>query len=225
MNRQGLALLCSLLLASAGFAQSLGELAKKEKERRQKTKGPVRVIDAEALKHGRPESAPEDGTNGDGGQATAEPVGPGQSSASASPRSSPSASGAGSLAEMKDRRQKCADDLRTAEEEKKRQQALFDQGIAQVAVIDTTTGPKPQGTPVGTPYRQVGVDRNGVPIRVPAGNPEAKVNVEGSRVSCSQALGNSSKYPQEASKCAEMQKRISAADERIKKALDCVRSR
>lgn len=43
--RTSLTILFLLVLVGSGFAQSLGELARKEKERRGKTKGPVRVIE------------------------------------------------------------------------------------------------------------------------------------------------------------------------------------
>ena len=103
----------------------------------------------------------------------------------------------------------------------KRQQALLDRGVAQVATIDTTKGPHPP-RPSKDVYYPVVVARTGPQI---GGQGGAKVDVEGTLIPCSQALGNSSKYPNEAKKCAEIKNKIAKADAKRQKALRCLQSR
>lgn len=228
-GRIGATLGCLLLLVSASFAQSLAELAKKERERRKQNKGNVRVIDDEVLRQGRPQDAvtPSEGNEGEATQGPTPPASGTSDGGSAfsSARPSTTASGRTSLNELKERREKCDEQLRRAEDEKKRQQALFDQGVTSVATIDTTR-PRVKGAPAGTPggMRSVGVDRNGNPIWVPA-SPPAKIDVAGSRISCNEALSSSSKYPAEASQCGSIKRRIESADAAIRQAGDCLRSR
>lgn len=141
IKRQALPIACCFFFASMGYAQSLADLAKKEKERRQQIQRA-----RESLKQGRPESVrPESSVPGGSARgasffrpSTGDVRGLEQASAATAARSRP-----------------CEGELTKAEAEKKNQQGLY-QGIARVAVIDT-------------PCRQVGVDRNGVLLRVPPG--------------------------------------------------------
>lgn len=218
--RPSVTILFLLFLIGSGFAQSLGELARKEKERRAKTKGPVRVIDDRALSVGRPADestsaespAPES-------QAPEPPSAP--SPAQTAGRLSP-ASGKSSSNTLGDRRRGCDEALRKAEAEKARQKARFDEGVAQVATIDTTKpgleNPNWKGGRRAGPYTYV-------PGGGGTGGSGARVNVEGTRVSCAVALGDPSGYPQESRKCGEIKLRIEAADVEIERALDCLRRR
>ena len=138
-------------------------------------------------------------------------------------RSTSSTGGESSLEKLRARREKCEKQLQKAEEEKSRYQASYDEGVAERAVIDTT-GPRNPSGGVRTPPI-VGRDQNGNPIYGARGSQPAKVNVEGARVSCYDAERNPRDYPREGKKCAGITRKIEAADARIQKALECVRTR
>ncbi len=57
MRRFVLCMVCFVISTSAGYAQSLGEVAKEERERRKKNEEPVRVIDETGLRQARGDGA------------------------------------------------------------------------------------------------------------------------------------------------------------------------
>ncbi len=215
-----------LLLAASSYGQSLAETAKKEKERREKNQNEGKTateVDEYALKNAKGDTFSVTGKDPSGTSRWRRSSSASRSAAtSRSVRSSTNSRTAPSS--QKEIRDQCRTDLQKAEEEIKRQQALLDRGVAQVATIDTTKGPKPPKPEPGKEvYYPFVVVTTGPPIGF--GHPEAKVDVEGTLVPCNQALGNSSKYPNEAKKCAEIKKKIVKADAKKQKALGCIQSR
>lgn len=190
-GRVGVILVHSLLLASVGLTQSLGELAQKEKERRQKLKEHAKVIDDEALKQGRRDEPATEGESNQGEPVPASPQG-----RTVTPRTAQGES----LDAVKNRRGQCDQAYRKAQEEKNHQQALFDAGMASVAMIE---GEEYQGNRI---------------VR-------SKTPVSGERISCREALAKTSEYPTEASQCYQIRQRIETADAEMKRASDCMRQR
>jgi hypothetical protein len=201
-GRKSLVLASVLLVASVGYAQRLVETAKKEKERRKKLEGKeVRVIDDRTL-----ENSWNGGTVSEMGESSeSSSIDPNEISAITQAQSTPS-SGSTSLSGTKQSRQRCEQDLKMAEAEIKRQKELFNKGVSQVATVDTSNTKRPRGS------------------RLQSGSP-GTVDVQGSSVSCSQAMSNPSKYPSQASKCKSIKAKIDAAEAKRREALQCLRSR
>jgi hypothetical protein len=201
-GRKSLVLASVLLVASVGYAQRLVETAKKEKERRKKLEGKeVRVIDDRTL-----ENSWNGGTVSEMGESSeSSSIDPNEISAITQAQSTPS-SGSTSLSGTKQSRQRCEQDLKMAEAEIKRQKDLFNKGVSQVATVDTSNTKRPRGS------------------RLQSGSP-GTVDVQGSSVSCSQAMTNPSKYASQASKCKSIKAKIDAAEAKRREALQCLRSR
>jgi hypothetical protein len=113
---------------------------------------------------------------------------------------------------MDERRRQCRKDLERAEGEKKRLQALFDQGVTQIATVESNP---PKGPGGGTT----------IIIRGEPRLSEGSVDIEGARVDCREALRYSAKHPNEAKKFKEIKDKLEAAEKEIKQAVDCLSKR
>jgi hypothetical protein len=214
-----LAVAFSLFVGTSASAQSLVEVAKKEKERRkQNEEKQVKVIDVQTLTQGwadepSKEEPSKDEAESEEGHVTEPSLEENPENSSTPDESSSSTeSSEESLAQMDERRRQCRKDLERAEGEKKRQQALFDQGVTQIATVESNPPKGPEG---GTTFIIRGEPRIS----------EGSVDIEGDRVDCREALRNSAKYPNEAKKCKAIKDKIEAAEKEIQQAVDCLRKR
>lgn len=76
MNKSVCIAICLVSVANLGFGQSLGEIAKKEKERRKKNEGEARVIDDKALAEAGAARRQEEGSE-ESGEPESEATAPG----------------------------------------------------------------------------------------------------------------------------------------------------
>ena len=128
-----------LLLAASSYGQSLAETAKKEKERREKnqTEGKTATeVDEYALRNAKGDRLSVTGKDPSGTSRWRRSSSARRSSPAAASRGGRSGSNSATASSRpKDTRDQCRVDLQKAEKTMKRQQALLDRGVAQVATI------------------------------------------------------------------------------------------
>jgi type II secretory pathway pseudopilin PulG len=219
------ALAIIVLLSTSAFSQSLAQVAKKEKERRAKNTeaaAETKVIGEKELKNAKGDNYSITGESSSRSSDTRGSIRERTASTRAPEVSSATSSTSSKTAVVGDQRYECEAQLRKAEAEKKKLQAQFDEGVVQVATIDTTNPKLPKGE-ITMPRREmIGRDRNGSAIYGNPGQPEAIIDVEGARVSCTEALQFPSRHPKEARQCSDIKQKIKSSDEEIRRALECL---
>jgi hypothetical protein len=211
-----LAFVLVVILATLAGAQSLANVAKKEKERRVKNKASgkttaTRVIKEKELAEAKGKNLSVTGTavtqeSSDFDEFAIE---------SLLQQSIPSAES--SLEAMQQRRRQCEENLRIAEFNKKNHQAHFDLGVSASATIGVAGESKPPPN--------VRNDPDVEPVHVPFDGRDAIVTVGGTRIPCDLALKNPRRYPAQADQCLEIKKSIELAEIEIQRALECIRKR
>jgi hypothetical protein len=204
-----------VLLATSAGAQSLANVAKKEKERRVKNKASGKTTATRVIKEEQLAEAKGDNLSVTGTTVTQE-----SSDTDAFEIESlldPPSSSESSLEAMQQRRRQCEENLRIAEFNKKNHQAHFDLGVSASATIGVAGESKPPPN--------VRNDPDVEPVNVPFDGRDAIVTVGGTRIPCDLALKNPRRYPGQADQCLEIKKKIELAEVEIQQALECIKKR